>query len=188
MSHNIFEDGLGYEGKVTLTLKSNDRVLESRIYKNNGTAQLFKFLGYCLIGHYADVEHLLPTKIALLYNRSETLANAIPSNVEARSNFIGISQTPSIISTDSPAEVKVTYSFEVPRSSIAGDFNQIALYGSSNTNINSDIGNFSAYYYLTDSSRNVFEMQDISLWSTTTVLLVEWELSLSNKNIETSDN
>lgn len=186
MSHNIFEDGLGYEGKVTLTLKSNDRVLKSHTYKNNGTAQLFKFLGYCLIGHHADVENLLPTKIALLHNRSETLANATPDNVVARSNFIGITQTPNIISTNSPAEVKVTYSFEVPRSSIIGDFNQVALYGSGITDIGSDIGNFSAYYYLVDSAKNEFEKQDVDLWSATTVLLIEWELSLSNnKNIKT---
>lgn len=188
MSHNIFEDGFGYEGKVTLTLKSNDRVIKSQTYKNSGTAYLFKFLGYCLIGHYDDVENLLPTKIALLYNNSSIPTSAVPSNVEPRSNFIGITQTPSIISTDAPAEVKVTYSFEIQRSAIFGDFNQVALYGDGITDIDSDIGNFSAYYYLTNSARNEFEKQEISQWSTTTVLLIDWELSLSNKNTESNNN
>ena len=182
MSNNIFEDGLGYEGKVTLTLKSNDHILKSQTYKNSGTTQLFKFLGYCLIGHYSDVENLLPTKIALMYNSASTPTSATPGDVIPRSNFIGIAQTPIVSSTDDSAEVKVIYSFEVPRSAIFDDFNQVALYGDGVTDPKNDIGNFSAYYYLTNDTRNEFDTQDISQWSATTVLLIDWELSLSNKN------
>jgi hypothetical protein len=51
----------------------------------------------------------------------------------------------------------------------------------------SDITDFSAYYYLTDLSGKL-EEQEISLWSATTILLIEWELSLSNKNVEVNKN
>ncbi len=44
MSQTTFTDGLGYEGKVTLTLKSNDRVLSTKTYKNNGNKSLKYFL------------------------------------------------------------------------------------------------------------------------------------------------
>jgi hypothetical protein len=186
MSHNIFENGLGYEGKVTLTLKSNNRVIKSQTYKNKGTAQLFKFLGYCLIGRYSEVENLLPTKIALLYNAAATPEDADPGDVVAVSDFFGTTQT-LVSSTDNPAEVKVTHSFEISRAQIHGNFNQIALYGDGITK-EDDSGNFSAYYYLTDSTRNKFDVQKISEWSSTTVLLIDWELSLSNKNIGTADN
>ncbi len=195
MSHNIFKNGLGYEGKVTLTLKSNNRVLKSRTYKNNGTENLFRFLGYCLIGHYADVEHLLPNKIALLYNQSSSLADADPYDVVARSGFKGIAHTPSVISTGTGAgaEVKVTYSFEISKNEIfkketTDVFNQVALYGEGNIDINTDIKNFSAYYFLVDDITNDFAALDPMKWSETTVLLIDWELSLSNKNIATTNN
>ena len=184
MSHNTFEDGLGYEGKVTLTLKSNNRVLKSQTYKNNGTANLFKFLGHCLIGHYSDVKDLLPTKVALLFNTASTPADAHLTNVEKRSGFTGWAQTPSIISTTDPAEVKVTYSFEVGRSTIYGDFNQVALYGDGCSDPVNDIGKCSAYYYLTDNTSNNFETEAVDQWSDTTVLLIDWELRLSNTESE----
>jgi hypothetical protein len=187
VSHNIFEDGLGYEGKVTLTLKNNNRVLKTHTYKNNGTAHLFKFLGHCLIGHYSDVENLLPTKIALLFNGASTPSAADPSRAESSvSDFIGMAQTPSIVSTNNPAEVKVTYSFEVARSKITGKFNQVALYGAGVAQ--HELENFSAYYLLADSAKNDFEIEDPEQWSDTTVLLIDWELSLSNKNVGTNNN
>lgn len=182
MSNNIFEDGLNYEGKVTLTLKSDDHILSVKTFKNNGTALLFKFLGHCLIGHYKAVEDLLPTKIALLFNASGMPASADPEAVSAVSSFIGIRQLPSVVSTSNPAEVKVTYNFEVPRSAVFDNFNQVALYGNGveDARNESDIKSFSAYYYLTDGE--AFDTQAINNWSTTTVLLIDWELSISNKN------
>ena len=174
MSQSIFTEGIGYEGKVTLTLKSNNRVLESKTYKNSGTAHLFKFLGHCLIGSYDETaKTLLPTKIALLYNAG----NGIATEVDDRSLFIGLAQTPTIISENN--EVRVTYSFEVPKSAIEGNFNQIALYGAGITSK----AEFSAYYYLTDDYGNLAE-QTVGDWSSTTILLIEWELSLSNKTTE----
>ena len=179
MSQTIFTDGIGYEGKVTLTLKSNNRVLESKTYKNNGTAQLFKFLGYCLIDSYEEAKRLLPNKILLLYNTSESIASVMPTAVEPRSTWQSITQTPSIISENN--SVRVTYSFEVPRAAITGQFNQVALYGTGMAD--QDIYDFSAYYYLTDSFGEL-KPQNPEEWSATTILLIEWELTLSNKNVE----
>lgn len=184
MSQNLFADGLGYEGKVTLTLKSNNRVLSSKTYKNKGTAKLFKFLGYCLIGAYEEASSYLPNKILLLHNTSK---GATSTAVEQRSAWQPLSQTPTIISDGSDAQVKVTYSFEVPKAALyssgttVGNFNQVALY-SVDAN---DITDFSAFYYLTDTSGEL-ESIDLQDWSATTVLLIEWELILSNKNVETN--
>lgn len=184
MSQAIFTDGLGYEGKVTLTLRSNNRVITSKTYKNNGTTRLFKFLGECLRGNFGtDTQNLVPNKILLLYNKSgATPMSAIPTEVEPRSLWQAIAQIPTIDSDSTASQVKVTYSFEVPKAAITGSFNQVALYGTGVTSIDE----FSAYYYLVDDT-GAFEYQDANTWSATTVLLIEWELSLSNKNIETNN-
>jgi hypothetical protein len=181
MSQNIFTDGLGYEGKVTLTLKSNNHVLKSKTYKNHGTALLFKFLGYCLIGEYEEVKHLLPYKIRLLNNKSGSQGEISPTNVTHSSYWQPYSQTPTIVSDGNSDQVKVMYSFEVPRNIITDEFNQIALYSVDAD----DISDFSAYYYLVNANDKL-ETLNIADWSTTTVLLVEWELTISNKNTETN--
>lgn len=183
MSQTTFTDGLGYEGKVTLTLKSNDRVLSTKTYKNNGTAQLFKFLGYCLIGAYEEAKSLLPNKIRLFYNNSQHPVGASPTAITPSSYWQSLAQTPSILSDSDTSQVKVIYSFEVSRAAITDDFNQIALYSVGTE----DITDFSAYYFLADA-RGDWDVQEIALWSTTTVLLVEWELSISNKNVETNNS
>lgn len=182
MSYITCNEGLGYEGKVTLTLKSNNRVLKAQTYKNNGTADLFKFLGSCLAGKFAEARKLLPTKILLLRNYSSTPNSADPKNVSAQSIFVGLAQIPSVVDDDTINGVKVTYNFEVPYAAISGEFNQVALYGAEKTDLN--FTEFSAYYFLTNSTGE-FDNQDVSTWSATTVLLVEWELSISNKNIDT---
>ena len=180
MSQPIFKDGLGYEGKVKLTLKSNDCILDAQIYKNSGTSQLFSFLGHCLIGSYTEaVKKLLPAKVKLLFNKTNGTTS---TEVESRSLFIGLAQQPTIINKSD--EVLVTYSFEIPRSAIEDNFNQIALYGAGVTE--SEIEKFSAYYYLTDADGHV-SSQNVSAWSSTTILLIEWELSLSNKSVEIYD-
>lgn len=191
MSQTILTDGLGYEGKVTLTLKSNNRVLQSKTYKNSGTAQLFKFLGYCLTGAYEEARWLLPTKIMLLLNYSQGakegadyLSDRVkPNEVNAQSEFRGLAQIPSIISASDGS--KVIYSFEVPKSAIAGKFNQVALYGAEVAK--SELDKFSAFYFLVDDYGAITEL-DPDSWSATSVLLIEWELSISNKNIDADNN
>ena len=179
MAQPIFKDGLGYEGKVKLTLKSNGQVLDTRTYKNSGTSQLFSFLGHCLAGNYEASKKFLPTKVMLLYNKA---GKESPTAVEMRSLFIGFAQPPTIINESD--KVLVTYSFEIPRSAIAGSFNQVALYGDGITD--SEITKFSAFYYLTDVDGHLLP-QNVSDWSSTTILLIEWELSLSNKSVEIYD-
>lgn len=179
MSKPIFSDGIGYEGKVTLTLKSNNRVLTSKTYKNNGTAQLFKFLGNCLIGSYEEAKKYLPSKLLLLENYSKDGNVRDAKSVNACSTWQTFAKTPAIISDDDTSQVKVIYSFEIPKAAISKEFNQVALYGAEPE----DIYDFSAYYYLTNI-RGELESEKISDWSATTILLIEWELSLSNKNVE----
>ena len=183
MSKPIFYDGIGYEGKVTLTLKSNNRILKSKTYKNNGTAQLFKFLGYCLIGSYEEAKRYLPSKILLLDNYSKDNNVRDAKSVTACTNFKPLAKMPTIISDSAKAQVKVIYNFEIPQAEIFKNFNQVALYGSNPE----DISDFSAYYYLTNIQGEL-ESENIAEWSATTILLIDWELSLSNKNVEVNNN
>ncbi len=189
MSQNIFTDGLGYEGKITLTLKSNNRVLQTNTYKNNGMAPLFKFLGYCLIDSYEEAKSLLPTKIMLLYNSDaegkdfRAIEQTVLTNVQTRSDYRGLTQIPSIVSSSTEEQVRVVYSFEVPKSAIGKPFNQVALYGAGKTK--DDYDEYSAYYFLVDAYGIVTALDPAS-WSATTVLLIEWELTISNKNQEAS--
>lgn len=181
MSYVTFSEGLGYEGKVTLTLKSNDQIIKSQTYKNNGTVDLFKFLGNCLAGRFTEATKLLPNKILLLYNYSPDGPDAKNAkNVNYQSDFIGYAQAPSIVDDENTESVKVTYNFEVSYTAVEGSFNQIALYGDTKTL--SDSSDFSAYYFLTKNNAE-FDVQDVSTWSPTTILLIEWELSISNKNV-----
>ena len=183
MARPIFKDGIGYEGKVKLTLKSKERVLSTKTYKNKGTSQLFSFLGHCLIGSYTEAEKkLLPSKVMLLYNKAAGV-NIKSENISARSSFVGFAQIPTIVNSGN--EVLVTYTFEIPRSAIEDSFNQIALYGAGITD--NEIDKFSAYYTLTDVDGNV-SAQNPKDWSSTTILLIEWELSLSNKTVEIYNN
>ena len=193
MSHTSFEGGIGYEGKVTLTLKNNNRVLKSKTYKNKGMAPLFNFLGHCLAGSYEDVKNLVPTSIRLLFNTSNSPESADPTSVSARTITQEYIQTPTVLNDSSSAEVKVTYSFEVSNAAIGGvysnengwerKFNQIALYSPRHAD---DITEFSAYHYLKDNDGK-FDTINAEEWSATTILLIEWELTLSNKNIETNN-
>lgn len=181
MSKPIFSDGIGYEGRVTLTLKSNNRVLKSETYKNNGTARLFQFLGLCLIDSYEEAKKYLPGKLLLLKNNST--GNVLDAkSVSVCSTWQTLVKTPAIISDGETSQVKVIYSFEIPRAAVTARFNQVALYGV-NTN---DIYDFSAYYYLTDALGQLKE-ESVEEWSATTILLIEWELSISNKNVSTRE-
>lgn len=175
MSQTTFFEGIGYEGKVTLTLKSNNHVLSTKTYKNSGTTQLFRFLGYCLIDEYEEAKKLLPNKILLLNNFSEDKYAPISDYVNPRTTWQTLAKLPTIISDNNTT--KVVYSFEIPRAAIEDDFNQVALYGA----LVDDYKEFSAYYYLKDIY-GALEDQKVAEWSATTVLLIEWELSLSNSN------
>ena len=179
MSQPIFTDGLGYEGKVTLTLKSQGKVLDTKTYKNSGTAQLFNFLGRCLIGDYTiPTQRLLPSKIMLLHNEEDFPDHTKAKEITSRSYWQTLSQQPTIISESDTAQVRVIYSFEVPKAAIEqSTFNQVALYGTGIT----DIKDFSAYYFLTTDGGE-FDNQSTKDWSASTILLIEWELTLSNKN------
>ena len=180
MSQTILKEGLGYEGKVTLTLKSNGRILESKTYKNTGTAQLFNFLAYCLADDYQRARDLLPSKIMLLYN-GQTPDSRYATSVVQRSSYQGLAQVPTIITTNQ-AQASVVYSFEVPKAAITGEFNQVALYNGNATYTENGIKNFSAYYFLVDGDKSKFNTQSTQDWSPSTVLLIEWELIISNKN------
>ena len=56
------------------------------------------------------------------------------------------------------------------------------LYGAG-MNSSADYLDFSAYYFLKDEFGG-FDTQYPADWSATTVLLVDWELTISNKNVD----
>ena len=182
MLHTDLTGGLGYEGKVTLTLKCNDRVLKSKTYKNKGTVQLFRFLGYCLIGSFEEAKKLIPSKILLLHNNASYPDDAKAKETETRTNWQPYTQTPTILNDSEHEQVSIIYNFEIPRAAIYGSFNQIALYGDGMDH-KANYQDFSAYYFLKDEFGG-FDTQNPVAWSATTVLLVEWELTISNQNVD----
>ena len=55
--------GIGYSGKIKVSIKSNNTTIKTQEYKNNGSVELFNFLAACLSGNYVDVESIRPKLI-----------------------------------------------------------------------------------------------------------------------------
>lgn len=62
-------EGLGYTGSVTLSVKKGKTTLSSRTIHNAGCLNLFKFVASCLKGDF--LSSMLPNKICL-FSKSAT--------------------------------------------------------------------------------------------------------------------
>lgn len=172
MSHKV--NNVAYEGTVHVRVVDNGHTCYSTTLKNRGTGKLFEFLSLCLLGLFTKAKPLVPTKLRLLYN-SPT------GERQACSSFVSLSKAPtSDVEGDTAAAV---LSFTVPYAYIYsatenGDdkpFNQIALYSAAET----DINEMCAYYDIT--AVEAASMNPAS-WSQTSLLIIDWELQLSNKS------
>jgi hypothetical protein len=136
--------------------------------------------------HYAKVIIIagksFRLKIMLLKNEASSPATTAATSVIQGSTYKGLSQQPALIIDSTANQARVVYSFEIPKNAIIREFNQVALYPTNAGDTDGDIQNFLAYYFLVDESGQNFATQSTDSWSASTILLIEWELIISNKN------
>lgn len=154
---------LGYTGTVTLSQYSGTKKVTLARIQNAGTSSLFNFLSDCLIGDF-DVARLnRPTKIMLVTLEEGQVAGSV-------SGFIHLRSTPEKVYSPSAGIVK--YSFIIPKDYLASTnkFNGICLY--TDAIKESEFTNYAA--------RCQVDLSNITI-SESSVLVVDWELSISNK-------
>lgn len=169
MSHTANQ--LAYEGTVRMRVVDHGHTLYSTTLKNKGTKKLFEFLSLCLVGTYTP--SLVPKRLRLLYTA--------PGTRQACSSFVSFSKAPTT-ETRGDSAIAVL-SFVVPRSyiysAVDGNgeehaFNQIGLYTETEYNLEE----MYAYY---DISEAEAQKMNPASWSQTSLLIIDWELQLSNK-------
>lgn len=162
---------IGYSGRIKLALRSGRTVILTKTYNNNGFSPLFEFLSYCLAGQYSAANEIRPSKIMLWNSSGDPTACNLDSSAQA-SGFIS-NNTAATISKTKDTTI---FHFLIPKIYITNQqFNQIALYG----NTISDKKNPSALFNLV--SNGSWEGINISEWADNFNLVVEWEMTVSNK-------
>lgn len=154
---------LGYTGIVQLSQYTGTRkTLLTRVHNEGGKA-LFDYLARCLQGDFSQVTVDRPAKIMLLnIDADGNKTKAI------NSGFIYIVSEPELVYSTTEGIVK--YSFIIsPDMLIGTNFNAIGLYAASATE--SDLDNVAACCSIN------FDRDNLSLSS---VLIVDWELHISN--------
>lgn len=173
---------LGYTGVVTLYqyIGKNKKIIK-KIHNSGGNA-LFMFLADCLLGDYEIAKYERPTKIMLL--NSEITETKAPDNskvytftdAKKASGFIYLLTKPEKVYNTSGSTVR--YSFMIPRDLLESTtFNSIGLYSDQATI--SDAGDYAAI------CKADVTQADLAVSS---VLVVDWELTIANKNYHDSDD
>ena len=164
-SQGIITDSLGYTGIVTLSQKVGKKKVKIAQLHNAGGKALFEYLAACLAGDFDTAKLNRPTKIMLLSHDSD---NKI---IKAKDTpFIHIITAPKI-AYSSEIEGVVEYSFTISQDIFSGTaFDAVGLY--TNTATEQDVENYAAYCPIASE-----DLTDISLSS---VLLLDWELHISN--------
>lgn len=160
-----------YTGIVSLSQYTNGKkTLLARLH-NEGGATLFSFLADCLCGDFAAAKTTRPTKIMLLRTTFDEEARI--KNINSASGFIYLLAKPEKLYVESTATTsKVSFNFIIARDILEGsDFNSIGLYADNATL--SSINNFAAFCDITGLLNN-------SSIAASSVLVVDWELSISN--------
>jgi hypothetical protein len=180
---NTILNELSYSGKVTVSLQLDGKILKTKEIHNSGTSQLFSFFAYCLAGEFEEAALFRPTKVRLLHAVIDELTGEEIELVPASGMVYLRSKPERILNKDIDGET-VKLSFMIPRSMIENiDFNRIALYPQYAES--ADYGLYSAYCNLVgtdDLGINVY-----TDWSLSSVLLIDWELTISNKIIKVNN-
>jgi hypothetical protein len=155
---------IGYTGIVTLSQYINSKKIVITKVHNEGKLPLFNFLADCLAGDFDIAKIDRPTKIMLL-NESEDGVCTKAGNA----SFIHILAKPERVY--SATEGIVRYSFLIPPEAIIGaNCNAIGLYTASASE--ADLDDFAAHCIVDLDSSGI---------SLSSILLVDWELHISNR-------
>ena len=163
---------LEYTGMVTLSQYINSKKVKLAQVQNEGGNPLFNFMSDCLIGDFDVARVNLPTKIMLLNVTStkDTDGNTSVLNIESRSGFVYLLTKPEKVYNATKSVVR--YSFALSRDILEGtDFNSIGLYAAGTAETHPQ-----EYAALCKVSINGNDI------STSSILVVDWELNISNKN------
>ena len=158
---NTAINSLSYTGTVTLSQYAGTKKLVVAKIHNTGLNRLFSFLSDCLIGDFEAAKVNRPDKIMLLKKDSD-------GDYVKASDFIYFLSSPEKVYSTSASIVK--YSFIIPRDMLLKDFHGIGLYAY----IDKEYTNPAAYCAI--------DKDKIKL-STSSVLVVDWELNIANRTI-----
>lgn len=161
-------NNIGYTGIVTISqyVKSKKIVLAQS--HNEGGVALFNYLASCLAGDFSVAEVTRPSKIMLL-NVDDTSGKARQITRARNAEFIPILAKPEQVY--SAAEGIVRYSFIIPQDALAGtNFNAVGLYTATATY--ADFEDYAALSIINLDRSNL---------SLSSVLVLDWELHISNK-------
>lgn len=184
---NIITNNLTYAGIVTLSQRIGHKKVPVLQVHNNGNLPLFNFLTECLTGNFETAKLTRPTKIMILkqttFKDSDTQSDRV--TFERLSSFIYLLASPEKrYSSDTAGISKVCFSFILPKDLLESiDFEnndenvtyKLGLYPANATLL--DITEYSAICELDLSSINS------STIGASSVLVVDWELSISNKAV-----
>lgn len=164
-------NSLGYTGIVTLSQYSNNKKIVLKQVHNSGSNPLFNFFANCLLGDFETAKLELPTKIKLLYAEKDDNTDEI-TKLESASGFIYLLNKPERLYTESYiASSSICYSFIIPRDIVErSNFNSIGLYPDAAAE--EDVDNHAA----------ICMVDGVSGMSTSAVLVVDWELIITNNN------
>lgn len=155
---------LGYAGMVTLYQHTGTKKTVLARKHNEGGRALFNYLADCLLGDFAAAKSECPTKVMLLnINDDGSITKA------SNTSFIHILTKPERVYNETDGVVR--YSFIVPQDMLSTSFNAIGLYPASATE--ADLEDYSAYCSIALDSNSL---------SLSTVLVIDWELHISNKD------
>ena len=169
---NTAVNSIKYTGIVTLSQYIGSKKVKLAQIQNEGSYSLFNFFSDCLLGDFDVARINRPTKIMLLsYITRDDQGKEIPPYYRDCSGFIYLLSRPEKVSSSGKSTVH--YSFVITRDILEGAaFDSIGLYADSENNPE----NYAA----------IAKVSNLNLpgLSTSSALVVDWELNISNKDKE----
>lgn len=175
---NKITNNIEYSGKVKISAIRDGIVLSSNEFHNSGTSTLFSFFSYCLMGAFEEASLFCPSKVRLLIANETAEAAGADAEVTAASGLVYVHTRPERVIHPEIDGGTVKFSFMIPRTMIDSvGFNRIALYPQYARD--SDLYDYVAYCDLSGEDDLAASMY--TAWSLSSVLLIDWELTISNK-------
>jgi len=187
--------GVGYSGKVKISLIKDNKALITKEYKNTGNWPMFYFLNLCLSGEYNKAENYRPKYLKLF---SAGAVGKDPSDIdisEILSSDTNITSLSTVIYNQTPytsktlgteelpnGKAETTFKFMVPFTQILNDENKptnlFVMYDQEHRN---NITIPSAYFLLLDEDGKLDTITSSSLISNDYNLFIQWTITTQNQ-------
>jgi hypothetical protein len=164
--NNTAANTLGYTGVVTLSQYIKGKKVKIAQVHNTGTNSLFNFLADCLCGDLSVASISRPSKIKLLHQSNPE----DPTSISSVSGFLYVQTKPEkLYDVVEKNSISVVYSFVIPKEYLESSFNKLGLYADSEN----DITNYAAVCDIESGNFSI---------ASSSVLVIDWALTLSNLN------